>query len=111
TLRGAGAPRTWEGLKVRATLDLLQDRDSRRALGAKHDSSANSTAADAGPSIGANITITVPHTALSGDFGPPGEVAGFGIIDHAGTRDLIPAAARHPATLRCVTVLGPDGPA
>ena len=49
-LRDAGAPGTWEELKVRATLDLLQERDSRRALGAKDDSSANSTAADAGPS-------------------------------------------------------------
>src|SRR5256714_3284865 len=76
-LRDAGAPGTWEELKVRATLDLLQERDSRRALGAKDDSSADSPAADAGPSIGANITITVPHTVLGGDAGPPGEVAGF----------------------------------
>src|SRR5689334_12805682 len=65
-LRDAGAPGTWEELKVRATLDLLQERDSRPA--------------DAGPAVGANITITVPHTAMGGDFGPPGEVAGFGII-------------------------------
>src|SRR5690242_5284240 len=66
-LREAGVPGTWEELKVRATLDLLQERDSRPA--------------DAGPAVGANITITVPHTAMGGDFGPPGEVAGFGIID------------------------------
>jgi hypothetical protein len=110
-LRDAGAPGTWEELKVRATLDLLQERDSRRALGAKDDSSADSPAADAGPSIGANITITVPHTALGGDAGPPGEVAGFGITDHADTRDLIAAAARNPATRWCVTVLNPGGTA
>ena len=97
-LRDAGAPGTWEELKVRATLDLLQERDSRPA-------------ADAGPAVGANITITVPHTAMDGDFGPPGEVAGFGIIDHADTRDLIAAAAGHPATRWCVTVLNPDGTA
>jgi len=97
-LRDAGAPGTWEELKVRATLDLLQERDSRPA-------------ADAGSAVGANITITVPHTAMDGDFGPPGEVAGFGIIDHADTRDLIAAAAGHPATRWCVTVLNPDGTA
>ena len=97
-LREAGVPGTWEELKVRATLDLLQERDSR-------------SAADAGPAVGANITITVPHTAMDGDFGPPGEVAGFGIIDHADTRDLMAAAAGHPATRWCVTVLNPDGTA
>jgi hypothetical protein len=57
------------------------------------------------------ITITVPHTALDGDTGPPGEVAGFGIVDHADTRDLVTAAARNPATRWCVTVLNPDGTA
>jgi hypothetical protein len=101
-LRDAGVPGTWEELKVRATLDLLQERDSRPAPGEP---------SDAGPSIGANITITVPHTALGGDFGPPGEVAGFGIIDHADIRDLMAAAAGHPATSWCVTVLNPDGTA
>ena len=97
-LRDAGVPGTWEELKVRATLDLLQERDSRPA-------------ADAGPAVGANITITVPRTAMDGDAGPPGEVAGFGIIDHADTRDLIAAVAGHPATRWCVTVLNPDGTA
>jgi hypothetical protein len=101
-LREAGVPGTWEELKVRATLDLLQERDSRPAA----DSGPG-----VGPSIGANITITVPHTAMGGDFGPPGEVAGFGITDHADTQDLVAAAAGHPATRWCVTVLNPDGTA
>jgi hypothetical protein len=57
------------------------------------------------------IAITVPHTVLGGDVGPPGEVAGFGILDHADTRDLVAAAARNPATRWCVTVLNPDGTA
>ena len=95
-LRDAGVPGTWEELKVRATLDLLQERDSRPA-------------ADEGPSVGAMIAVTVPHTVLGGDSGPPGEVAGFGILDHADTRDLVAAAAANPATRWCVTVLNPDG--
>jgi Domain of unknown function (DUF222) len=66
---------------------------------------ADAVLATAGPSK------TVPHTALGGDSGPPGEVAGFGITDHADTRDLIAAAAGHPATRWCVTVLNPDGTA
>jgi len=127
-LREAGVPGTWEELKVRATLDLLQERDSRPAPagpaasggtgeaadpGSQDGSSGNSPrpAADTGPSIGAMITITVPHTALGGDAGPPGEVAGFGILDHADTRGLVAAAAANPATRWCVTVLNPDGTA
>jgi hypothetical protein len=122
-LRDAGVPGTWEELKVRATLDLLQERDSRPVLS---EPAAGDAAAGAGgpgpdasgpgpggqgPVIGAMITITVPHTALDGDTGPPGEVEGFGILDHADTRDLVAAAARNPATRWCLTVLNPDGTA
>jgi hypothetical protein len=123
----AGVPGTWEELKVRATLDLLQERDSRSAPGgspaADGDSGPNvshtggsgsggaRSVTDAGPSLGATVTITVPHSALDGDAGPSGEVAGFGIVDHADTRDLVAAAARNPATRWCVTVLNPDGTA
>jgi hypothetical protein len=38
-----------------------------------------------GPSIGAQVTITVPVTVLGGGTGPAGEVDGFGILDHADT--------------------------
>ena len=124
-LRDAGVPGTWEELKVRATLDLLQERDSRPAAGepsasdgtedaggsGRQDGSRGNSRADEGPSVGAMIAITVPCTALAGDAGPPGEVAGFGIVDHADTRDLVAAAARNPATRWCVTVLHPDGTA
>jgi hypothetical protein len=141
-LRDAGMPETWEELKVRATLDLLQERDSRQtpgeasASGRGKDSDGSGPAWDSpdgtgpggsgpggpgsggpgdgssgrgGPSIGAQVTITVPATA--GDTGPGGEVDGFGVLDHADTRDLIAAAARNPATRWCLTVLNPDGTA
>ena len=131
-LRDAGVPGTWEELKVRATLDLLQERDSRPAPGeppASGGEDAGGTGPDAGgpgpggpgpggpdpgaggPSVGALITITVPATALGGDAGPAGEVAGFGILDHADTRDLVTAAAANPATRWCLTALHPDGTA
>ena len=146
-LRAAGVPGTWEELKVRATLDLLQERDARPAQGEPAASGGrprNGAGTDPddpgdcgsggpdgsgsldgpggprpggpgtdrprtdGPSIGALVTITVPHTSLVGDTGRGGEVDGFGILDHADTRDLIAAAARNPATRWCVTTLHPD---
>jgi hypothetical protein len=131
-LRDAGVPGTWEELKARALLDLLQERDSRPAPaeapvqgsdagngdagetdspGPDPGSPGGSGPGGSGSSIGALITITVPHTALTGNTGPPGEVGGFGTLDHADTRDLIAAAARNPATRWCLTTLHPDGTA
>jgi hypothetical protein len=89
-LREAGVPGTWEELKVRATLDLLQERDSR-PLGVPAASGGTGSAPDPapapargeGPGIGAMITITVPHTALDGDAGPPG---GGGRVRDPGSR-------------------------
>ena len=115
-LRDAGVPGTWEELKVRATLDLLQERDSRPAPGGPgHNGPSPGGPSPGGPgpdgpSIGAQVTITVPAAALGGD-GPGGEADGFGILDHADTRDLLAAAARNPATRWCLTTLNPDGTA
>jgi hypothetical protein len=119
-LRAAGVPGTWEELKVRATLDLLQERDSRPVSSEPPATGGDGLAPDAGepggpgnggPSVGAMVTITVPATAMTSDIGPPGELDGFGILDHADTRDLVAAAARNPATRWCLTVLNPDGTA
>jgi hypothetical protein len=166
-LRAAGVPGTLQELRVRAYLDLLQERDCRdlpdlAGTGGADRTSASDGAggnggppdgtdgpggpgsggnggkggpgprgggpagtgpvrggpdgrarpgADKGPSIAALVNITVPLTAMSGDTGPPGEAAGFGLLDHQGTRDLAAAAARHPNTRWCVTVLNPDGTA
>jgi hypothetical protein len=66
---------------------------------------------DRGPSLAALVNITVPLSALLGDTGPPGEAAGFGLLDHRSARDLIAAAARNPNTRWCLTALHSDGTA
>jgi len=129
-LRTAGMLGTWEELKARALLDLLQGRDSRSAPGGGPSASGDGAESGGsgpdgpgdsdpdtagprhgGPSVGALITITVPHTAFGSDNGTGAEVDGFGILDHADTRDLIAAAAQDPATRWCLTTLHPDGTA
>jgi hypothetical protein len=158
-LRAAGMAGTWEELKVRATLDLLQERDSRQDLGPQtQDSTAGDRTgtgdgggpgdvnpgdggpgdddgggrggrgpgdsgpagsgpaaapgpAGTGPGLAALINITVPWTLWQGDTGPPGEVDGFGILDHDDTRATAAAAARSPDSRWCVTLLGPGGTA
>ena len=57
------------------------------------------------------ITLLVPAGTLLGWSAAPGEIAGFGLLDPQATRDLTRAAAAHPQTRWCVTVVGPDGTA
>ena len=152
-LRAAGVPGTLQDLRVRAYLDLLQERDSRAAppMGpaasdqrpgpaadqtrppphpARPDSRprrprrhrrpgrsrrpggpAPRPGPDAGPSLAALVTITIPLTTYQGRSDTPGEADGYGILDGDDARDLAAAAARHPSTRWCVTALNPDGTA
>jgi hypothetical protein len=152
-LRDAGVPGNWEELKVRATLDLLQGRDSRLTLGTQSEDAdgpgddgdpyrndspgddgpggnggpgpatgpagtgsgeggrVGQPGADEGPSIRAMLNVIIPIGAIQGDTGPPGEVAGFGVLDHQETWDLAAAAGRNPDSRWCVTVVNPDGTA
>ena len=71
--------------------------------------SARPARRDNGPSLAALVTITAPLAALTGDTGPPGEVAGFGLVDPQSLRDLVTAASRNPDTRWCLTALHPDG--
>ncbi len=68
-------------------------------------------AQDTGPSIAAQVTITVPLGTALGRSEVPGDVAGFGLVDAETARDLLAAAARHPDTRWCLTALNPDGTA
>src|SRR5712691_5411625 len=70
-----------------------------------------SAAKDDGPSVAALVNITIPATALEGATGPPGEVAGVGLVDRQDARDLVAAAARNPNSRWCVTALNQDGTA
>ncbi|MGH3224597.1 MAG: DUF222 domain-containing protein, partial [Streptosporangiaceae bacterium] len=122
-LRAAGVPGTLQELRVRAYLDLLQERDSRTAPSAPRAGQAEGSSAagrsdstgtggpGAGTSVAAFITITVPSDTVDGRSSTPGDVGGFGLLDAEDTRTLIAAAARHPRTRWCLTVLNPDGTA
>jgi len=67
--------------------------------------------ADPGPSVAALVNITVPLAAMEGDPGAAGDAAGFGLLDARDALALVSAAARHPRTRWCLTVLHPDGTA
>jgi hypothetical protein len=132
-LRAAGVPGTLRELRVRAYLDLLQERDSRQAPVGGADGTAGGPddgpgrppggpGGDGrpgprpgppgdGPSLAALVNITVPLAALQGDPGAAGEAGGFGLLDAQDARALVTAAARHPRTQWCLTVLHPDGTA
>jgi hypothetical protein len=135
-LRAAGLPGTLQALRVRADLDLLQERDTRTipvpaASGTDQpppDTNPPATGPggpgggggpgpaprpghDAGPSLAALVTITIPLTTWQGRSDTPGEAAGYGILDGEDARDLAAAAARHPRTRWCITALNPDGTA
>jgi hypothetical protein len=154
-LRAAGMPGPLRELRVRAYLDLLQERDSRHqpvpvpanpaspadpappgadphpgggtgegdspggAGGPGGPGSAPSgpggpgpaPGRNAGPSLAALITITVPLATLRGQSNTPGEADGFGLLDADDARDLVGAAARHPRTRWCLTVVNPNGTA
>ena len=109
-LRVAGVSGTLQELRVRAYLDLLQERDSRlapaaadaageappAAPGPPDDSPGHPDApGDAGgPAVAALVNITVPLSTLAGQSGILGEAAGFGLLDAQDARDLVTAAAR-----------------
>jgi hypothetical protein len=135
-LRAAGIPGTLQDLRVRAYLDLLQERDTRHTAPAGDPATAGTSAGpqpdgaprgsgpgggssgggrrsggDPGPSLAALVTITIPWSVWTGQDGTPAEVDGFGLADPGGARDLAAAAARDPRTRWCATVLHPDGTA
>ena len=72
---------------------------------------AGRSAGTTGPSLAAQVTLTIPWDTWQRTCGTPGDAAGFGLLDPETARDLVTAAARHAATRWCYTVLHPDGTA
>jgi hypothetical protein len=140
-LRAAGIPGTLRELRVRAFLDLLQERDARDQRpedpgagpgdgpggppGPGHepdegpsgqDTTTPAPGAQTQPtgsrtSVAALVNIIVPLGTLFGTSSVPGQAAGFGLLDPETARRLTEAAARHQDTRWCVTVIAPDGTA
>jgi hypothetical protein len=55
--------------------------------------------------------LTLPLATGLGQSNTPGTVAGFGPVDGPLARDLLSAAAAHPATRFCITLTGLSGQA
>jgi hypothetical protein len=82
-----------------------------RRTGGPGGSGAGRPAGGSGPSLAAQVTLTIPWGTWQGTSDTPGEAGGFGLLDPETARDLLAAAARHPDTRWCYTVLNPDGTA
>jgi hypothetical protein len=100
-LRDAGLPGSLEELRARAYLDILLDRDSTPT--------APIPAPDPAQPLASRVTLTVPLDTGIGSGDQPGTLAGFGPVDGPLARDLLTAAAAHPASRFCLTVTGQDG--
>ena len=57
------------------------------------------------------INLTIPAGTILGLSDAPADIGGWGLADSTDTRRLARAAARHPATRWCATLIGPDGTA
>ena len=57
------------------------------------------------------INFTVPAGTAYGWSSAPGEIGGWGLTDPGDTRRLLHAAAAHPRTRLCATLLAPGGTA
>ncbi|MGH3208187.1 MAG: DUF222 domain-containing protein [Trebonia sp.] len=132
-LRAGGLPGTLQQLRVRVYLDLaqgldpldrLRDRlpadDDRLADEGQPEPGVPGGGADPGDDTGARpgrapvkavINLLVPVGTLLGWSSAPGEISGFGLLGPQTTRDLVEAAARHPETRWCATIIGADGTA
>ncbi|HEX4254049.1 MAG TPA: HNH endonuclease signature motif containing protein, partial [Streptosporangiaceae bacterium] len=108
-LRNAGLPGTLEELRARAYLDTLLDRESIPAP--PPDSGPAVRRPDPSPPIASRVNLTVPLDTGTGHSNAPGLAAGFGPVDGPLARDLLAAAAAHPASRFCLTVTAQDGQA
>jgi hypothetical protein len=112
-LREAGLPGTLEALRAHAYLDALLDRDSAPAPRPVPAPVAPTSCPrpEPVPPVASRVILTVPLGTGLGHGDQPGRLAGFGPVDGPLARDLLTAAAAHPASRFCLTLTGPDGQA
>jgi len=91
------------------------DSDDPDSEDGDHDRDRNGDATPRAPGgaapVRANINLLVPVGNVFGWPAAPALAGGWGLLDAAQTRDLLSAAASHPATRWCWTLLNPDGTA
>ena len=81
---------------------------------APSQSTAPSPAPRGGPAsvpLPALINLIIPAGTLLGWSAAPGQAGTWGLLDAGETRAIVTAAARHPRTRWCATLIGPDGTA
>jgi hypothetical protein len=108
-------------LRALALIDLTQGRnplDRIKAYPAPVPGPADTREAVASPPGGpdpvrlpALINLLVPAGTLLGWGTAPAQAGGWGLLDAGETRTLVQAAARHPRTRWCMTIIAPDGSA
>ncbi len=122
-LRNAGLEGTVGHLRALAMTDLTQGRNPldrikpspapvSEGISPDNQSTVAPTADDYSPvPLPALINLLVPAGTLLGWGTAPAQAAGWGLLDAAETSALVRAAAQHPRTRWCMTIIAPDGTA
>jgi hypothetical protein len=115
-LRSAGLDGTLGTLRVRVLTELTQGRNPLDLIRAASPPTAPAPepglAPDSAPApVAALVNLLVPAGTLLGWSTAPAQAGYHGLLAAGETRDITRAAARHPRTRWCVTVIGPDGTA
>ena len=123
-LRTAGLDGTLGAVRLRVLTELTQGRDPLDLIraGSPAEAGTQAPAADpapavpdadpAAPPVPALINLIVPIGTYLGWSTAPAQAGAWGLLDAGETRDITRAAARHPATRWCVTIIaGRDGTA
>ena len=128
-LRTAGIDATLGALRVRVLAELTQGRDPLDLIRAGSPAADCPPAAadrDPGPApapdpdpapepdpapVPALVNLLVPLGTYLGWSAAPAQAGSWGLLDAAETRDITRAAARHPRTRWCVTLISAEGTA
>ncbi|HET6187238.1 MAG TPA: HNH endonuclease signature motif containing protein, partial [Trebonia sp.] len=112
---------TLDSLRLLAFTDLLQGRNpldritcapSADQPGPSGDQPAERQTGDSRPApLPALVNLLIPAGTLLGWSSAPAQTGSWGLLDRDEARQAAAAAAEHPRTRWCVTVVGPDGTA